>query len=96
MRADREFVHLEATVDANAPVHVVWSFEREQPGCDAVVLAELDSPTIHTDAYALFMWSTSCAKDVPNDCGFGQGTIHVVVTDASGTAVEDRVPFLFG
>lgn len=88
-----DFVQLGASVTAKNPVSVKWSFEREQVGCAPVTLAVLDSPTIHTDAYSMFMWGTSCAMDIPNECGVGAGTIGIEVTAENGEVVEDRVPF---
>lgn len=88
-----EIVHLEATVDSIEPVTVKWSFEREQGNCPPVTLAVIDSTTTHTDAYAMFMWSTSCALDVPDGCGVGAGAIAVEVTDVHGRAGVNRVPF---
>lgn len=88
-----EFAHLEATIESATPVVVTWSFESDGAGCDPVTLATLDAATLHTDAYAMFMWSTACVKDIPNHCGYGVGQVRVHVTDEIGTTVEDSVPF---
>lgn len=88
-----EVVHLGASVTSSLPVHVKWTFHSEHPGCVPVLIAELDSLTTHVDTYSSYTWNTSCALDVPDECGFGQGLMGIEVTDEKGASAEHAVPF---
>jgi hypothetical protein len=87
-----EFVHLQALVAADDPV-VKWTFQRDKDGCSPIPLVIQDASKLDANGYALFTWSTSCALDIPDDCGVGAGEVAVEVTDRAGNTEIQSVAF---